>query len=136
MPLLVTFRGRPVTFRRRVGDRLRLVFFSPIRGRPPSAALRSGAAFFSYWFRNLGRPWMAEPAEAFRRRPRHRRKKPSCWWPRPAAKECPCGDRWKKRVRPSPRRGTGEKANKKQMAYVGAVYSSQRARSNVALSVL
>lgn len=34
MPLLVTFRGRPVKFRRRVGDRLRLVFFSPIRGRP------------------------------------------------------------------------------------------------------
>ena len=33
MPLLITFRGKPVKRRFRVGPRLKLIFFAPVRGQ-------------------------------------------------------------------------------------------------------
>jgi len=33
MPLLVTYRGRPVKRRRRVGEHLKLIFFAPLPGQ-------------------------------------------------------------------------------------------------------
>ncbi len=51
-----------------------------------------------------------------------RRKEMNCWWPRPMAKAFPCSPSGGFR-RASPctahRRGKGEKANQKQMSYVG-----------------
>ena len=32
MPLLITYKGRPIKRRRRVGDGLRLTFYSPVSG--------------------------------------------------------------------------------------------------------
>ena len=43
MPLLVSFRGRPVKRRRRVDGGLRLVFVSPIRGGKSHVAVVSQA---------------------------------------------------------------------------------------------
>jgi hypothetical protein len=33
MPLLITFRGKPVKRRYRLGSRLKLIFFAPVRGQ-------------------------------------------------------------------------------------------------------
>lgn len=34
LPLLITFQGKPVKRRERLGDRLKLILFSPSRGMP------------------------------------------------------------------------------------------------------
>ena len=51
------------------------------------------------------------------------RRKGRCWSSPPTARGCRCDARSRTDPRPHHRRTKGEKANKKQMACVGAVYS-------------
>lgn len=39
MPLLVSFRGRPVKHRRRALEGMRLIFVNPMRGQPGEVAI-------------------------------------------------------------------------------------------------
>ena len=82
--------------------------------------LRLGTRTLEHMSQDGGRVRPGLPGALPIHRPRRRVR---CWSSPPTARGCRCGDRRRTDRRPHHRRTKGEKANKKQMACVGAVYT-------------